>query len=89
MIGKQGLYAALAAALGVNVGEVSTGRRGRKFKFNWPATRTTSRKPRNPADPAQAYLITRAEAKRARRAIKAQRDADRSWVKNPCTDDFY
>lgn len=41
---------------------------------------------RNPTDPAQAYLIARAEAKRARRAEKLNRDAKRSFVKNRTND---
>jgi hypothetical protein len=40
---------------------------------------TTSRKDRNPSDPAQAYLIARAEAKRARRAEKLTRDICRAF----------
>jgi hypothetical protein len=52
---------------------------------SWFGTRTASAKTRNPNDPAQAYLIARAEAKRARRAVKLQRDAGKAWVRNPAS----
>lgn len=45
-------------------------------------TRTSSRKLRNPNDPAQAYLIARAEAKRERRSVKLRHDLARSYFEN-------
>lgn len=57
--------------------------RSRSASPRYRATCTSSRKTRNPNDPAQAYLIARAEAKRARRARKLQSDTERGWIKNP------
>ena len=54
----------------------------RPRSFWYRPTRTSSQKTRNPADPVQAYLIARAEAKRARRAEKLERDAGRSFAFN-------
>jgi len=58
--------------------------RSRSASPRYRSTCTSSRKTRNPSDPAQAYLIARAEAKRARRAEKLKRDTARAWIKNPC-----
>lgn len=55
----------------------------RPRSFWYRPTCTSSQKTRNPADPAQAYLIARAEAKRARRAIALRYNAARSYLNNP------
>ena len=91
-----GLSNALGSALGgmrsiIAAPQVQTATAGGKGKskgvnrprsFWYRPTRTSSQKTRNPADPAQAYLIARAEAKRARRAEKLERDAGRSFAFN-------
>lgn len=67
---------------GVNTRRIKP--RSRVTRMAWPVTVTSSRKTRNPADPAQAYLIARADAKRARRAQRNRWDAQMSYVHNPC-----
>lgn len=68
MFRKAQLMTALAVALG------QTG-----FKLKGKPV-TSTRKVRDPSQPEQAYAITRAEAKRARRAEKLKRDTVRSFV---------
>lgn len=60
----------------------STVKTGRRLRNWWGATHTTSRQPRNPADPIQAARIEAAAVKRARRADNAQHYAMRSDVFN-------
>lgn len=88
MIGKSTLLSALAALAALPSGVVRETRqrmrsRSGVSRLDWPATVTSSRKTRNPADPSQAYLISRAEAKRARRAEKLDACMYRSLLKNP------
>lgn len=72
------------ATAGSGKGESKGVNRQRSFWYR--PTRTSSQKTRNPADPAQAYLIARAEAKRARRAEKLERDASQNWLQNDAHD---
>ena len=47
----------------------------RKMYHWWKAICTSSSKVRNPSDPVQAALISAAQAKRHRRAVKLARDS--------------
>lgn len=88
VLGAGSISAALMAALG-SMGQIVSRPTGRKSKspvrsrsYWYRPTCTSSRKTRNPNDPQQAYLIARAEAKRARRAEKLTRDAASAYMRN-------
>lgn len=68
------------ATAGSGKGKSKGASRPRSFWYR--PTVTSSRKTRNPADPSQAYLIARAEAKRARRAEKMTLEATKAYFKN-------